>query len=490
MTPPVAAGRASFARARRWRAARRFSAAAALLLAAAGASLAQQPALEPLADADCATLARTPWPITASGRARLLTRLEDQREACIDNAAFLALLGALWLEQGDPAQALLWLERALMLDPTSPATQADHALALAAMGERTAARELLERWSRRSDVPPALRARLEAAARTGSSSGFGAGRVPVAGHAAGLTWRRTMSLLRGHETNLDHSPRLSEITLSSPDGPIELPLAVPLVPRRGAAWAADAAMQALYSPDAVTLWQGGVQLGARHAEREPETDTRQLQLAASRWRQHSGWRSQLHLAVQRVAGPLNEPFNTYSVGLAGEREWNGCWSRLGLDAEWRRQDKSRVVDSQTTALQLGTHCRLAGPGSLAGWTGGLALRVGLDRPRQDERPGGAQKQSSIGLRAAGPLAWGFRLEMSARASWLLDRQGYSPLLEYDARRRQRQHQVNVELSRPLPALHLTGLDLVLQVQQLDQTSNIELFNRNGRSAFAGLRLDW
>ena len=434
----------------------------------------------------CATLAQTAWPVTASGRAQLLTRLDATRDVCIDQPAFLALLGALWLEQGDAAQALLWLERALMLDPDVPGAQADHALALAGMGERTALQELVQRWRGRGDIPPALRQRLEAAVarpRAGSANGSAFATPP----AQGWSWRRSMSLLRGHESNLDHSPRLSEITLSSPDGPIDLPLAVPFVPRAGRAWVGEAAVQALTSTAPGTQWQFGLQMAGRHADDEPATDTRQIQLAVARWQLHDGWRSQWQVAMLRVAGSLNEPYSALTLGLAAEREWNGCWGRLGLDAEWRRQSVSAVADSQTTAVQSGLNCSWS---RSTGWSAGLAARASLDTPRNPARAGGPQRQLSLGLRAAGPVGAGFRLEMSARQAWLMDGEGYSPLLESNAVRRQRQAQFSLELSRPLPGLYVAGAELVLQVQGLKQRSNLTLFEHQGISSFGGLRWEW
>jgi hypothetical protein len=46
--------------------------------------------------------------------------------------------------------------------PALEAAQADHALALAALGEPVALQELLGQWAGRSDVPPALWRRLQA----------------------------------------------------------------------------------------------------------------------------------------------------------------------------------------------------------------------------------------------------------------------------------------------------------------------------------------
>lgn len=464
-----------------------------------GVASAQQPAASRSGRDVCRTLAETPWPATPSGLAQLLARMEDRRESCIENAAFLGLLGALWLEQGDPAQALLWLERSLMLDPSVPVTLADHALALAALGDRTAVGELLERWRSRADVPPLVRARLELAQRGPEPrSDSRAGRLAAAG-AGGFAWRRSVSLMRGYDSNLDHSPRLDELRLTTPDGPIMLPLVNPLVPRKGHAWIAEGTLGGGYAPSAGLLWEGEVQFSGRRSSDEPGTDTRQIQLALARWQQHGGWRSQLQVAAQRVTGPLypaqdapaddtsGEPFRTYSLSVAAEYEWNGCWSRLGAEAESRRQDRSRVLDSHTASIQGGLNCRLR---LLPGWTGSAALRLGWDRPRDPGRPGGPQRQTEVGLRAGGPLAAGIRAVVSARAGQLLDREGYSPLLESNARRRQTQHQYSVELSRALPLPGLGGVDLVIQFQRLRRTSNLELFQSSGHKAFTGLRADW
>ena len=92
----------------------------------------------------CTALATSPWPLTAASRRTLLHRFEAVRTACIAHAPFLAMLGALWLEEGEPDQALLWLERSLMLEPEQLGAQADHALALAALGEPAARISLAE----------------------------------------------------------------------------------------------------------------------------------------------------------------------------------------------------------------------------------------------------------------------------------------------------------------------------------------------------------
>jgi hypothetical protein len=443
----------------------------------------------------CQRLAEQDWPATVSARQALLAQMQGAREACIGHAPFLALLGALWLEAGDANQALLWLERALLLQPDLPGALADHALALAALGDRTALTELLERWRQRSDVPAALRQRLEAAGQPGLQRPVPRGSDGSSPSA--WNWVRGVSLLHGHESNLDHSPRLTEITLSSPDGPIELPLAVPFEPRAGRAWASEASLQGQRRTSESSLWQVGAQLSARHAPAEPGTDQRQAQLALAHWQRDGSERRLLQVSWVGVSGPLADPYQAITVSAAWLREWNGCTTRWGGDAEWRLQRVNAVADAQTASAQAGLLCRLGHGGATAdgqarpeSWALGGSVRFSVDSPRDPNRPGGSQNQFTLSLRAQGPAVFGTRLEIGLRQTWLRDREGYSPLLDSNARRTQEQQQVSLEISRRLPSTWLgglTGAELVFQFQGLQQRSNLPLFRHRGASSFAGLR---
>ncbi len=110
--------------------------------------------------ATCAEQSRANWPESLTARRARIAELQRLRHLCIDDAAFLALLGAMLLEDGDAEQALVWLERSLLLDPDSLGARVDHALALAALGQPGALKEVADALRTRGDVPPALRARL------------------------------------------------------------------------------------------------------------------------------------------------------------------------------------------------------------------------------------------------------------------------------------------------------------------------------------------
>lgn len=190
------------------------------------------------AAAACAALVPMPWPSTLVERRLYLRRMESVRPQCIGHAGFLAAFGALWLEEGEPELARVWLERSLMLDPASPAAQADHALALAALGEPTALRELAAAWRGRGDVPIALRERIAAAIEPASAIRLATPRLGEPLHSPRRASRGEASVMLGYDSNLAISPRLSVLTLTPPgEDPIEL--AVVSTPRRGAALRTD-----------------------------------------------------------------------------------------------------------------------------------------------------------------------------------------------------------------------------------------------------------
>ena len=83
-----------------------------------------------------------------------------------------------------------------MLNPAMEAAQADHALALAALGEPAARDELVRAWQGRADVPPVVWKRLNAAL---SDNGNGAAASGEAAPPAGWVQFLEVQLLLGHE---------------------------------------------------------------------------------------------------------------------------------------------------------------------------------------------------------------------------------------------------------------------------------------------------
>jgi tetratricopeptide (TPR) repeat protein len=427
------------------------------------------------------------WPTTARARAAQLEVHLRVLPACLEDAPFLAVLGALLLEDGQAEQAVLWLERSLLLDPNNLGAQADFAIALATLGEPGPAAALWAAWAERGDVPAALRERLRAA--TGRDR-FALPPARFGRDLAASRWRQQgeISLMAGHEDNLDRSPRLTELTLTIADGPIVLP--VTSTPRGGGAALLSASYQFAYAASSRVVVRSGVSASGRQSSREPATDWRQYQWASSAAYQRAEQRLQFDALVAWVEGPLGEPFRQTRLSLSGEQEALGCRAKLGAEAEQRRQSRSVELDAGYRGWAAGVQCDA--------WRGRIGLswlsRGGTDEPDAPSRPGGKQRIRSDALRLTALLPADIKLELSGRYSRSDDSVGYSPLLESNAIRTIRLRQFGVDLSWPvaryLPGVWRTEIDAVLQLQGSRQSSNLTLFGYRADSGYLGLRWSW
>jgi len=476
---------------------------ALLTLAISAPALAQTEAdgtaaAEPVAE--CHALAATPWPRSPQAQAALLRRMEAAAEACNGNALFLAALGGAWLEVGDAKRALLWLERALLLNSAMEAAQADHALALAVLGEPAARDELVHAWQGRDDVPGVLWKRLtQPQPDMGKGAAASPGSAPAAGSegepAPARAWAqfREIQLLVGHETNLAESPRLSELTITPPDGPITLPLDRPLQPRSGNALLLDMSWQGAVSLAPRRTFLLGVQASARHAPSASDTDWQSLRVAFSGSQRVGAWRWQAQGRANFTGGALNEDSRQWRLNLAAEGPAGPCSQRWFLEAEGRRYLNTAFNDAYMDSVASSLLCAVPG---VKGWTLGLSGRWGEDRARQANRPGGDQQQGHLAARllvelgrigaAGGPWA----MDAQWRMARTLDEEGYSALLENNARRSTKSQQLNLEFTGPWLQMPIQRAESVIQVQLSRQKSNIPVFSFDTASVYGGLRFKW
>jgi hypothetical protein len=442
---------------------------------------------------DCAALAATPWPRSAQAQAALLRRMEMAADVCNDDAVFLAALGGAWLEVGDAHQALLRLERALLLDPGLLSARADHALALAALGEPTARQELVRAWQGRTDVPPVLWKRLNdpapRLARGAARPGTGAADAP----AARWVQLREIQLLAGYEDNLAQSPRLSELTITPPDGPITLPLDQPLAPRAGGAALLDMTWQGAVSPSAARSYLVGVQASARHAPGASDTDWHSARLGVGAYQTSGAWRWQIQGRAQVAGGALTEDSRLWRLGLGAEGPAGDCSQRWYLEAEDRRYRDLPLNDARVAGVAASLLCPVPSRRSL---TVGVSLAWGQDRARSNQRPGGDQQKSALGLRVLANLGRHGRgrkpwfLDAQWRYSHSEDKKGYSPLLENNARRSTENQQFMFELTGPWFESAADSVESVIQVLVSQEKSNLAVFSFDAASIYGGLRYKW
>ena len=424
--------------------------------------------------AACRLIAPVVWPTTPVARRVEIDRLLPLRPSCIDSPGYLAVLGALLMEDGEVEEARLWLERSLLLDPDNLGAQADHALALSMLGEPAALQELASSWRGRSDLPPTLRAKLFPPSRDSLYA------LPVV--RLGLPDRRRLgaqgeaSLALGYETNLDRSPRLAELTLTIPEGPVVLP--VTSRPRSGFAVLGAASAQVAYAPWESTVLRTGLSLNARGAASERGTDWQQLQWATEAVQRGVGWLAQIDGSTAWIGGGLSEPYRIARLGTAGEVQVSQCHARLSLAYEKRVQSRTASLDGTLGAWAADLLCAVPGA---AAWNVSVSVSDGRDRPDAAERPGGEQTLRTVGARVVGLLNPATRVDLSWRANRVDDASGYSVLLENDARRRLTLQLLSVQLSHALASYGLPGLTATpAMAGQRARPATSQLFAYQGR----------
>lgn len=453
-----------------------------------GGAVIRPPAVleEPRVSPSCTGALPRRWPDGLNERREQLRRLQALLARCIDDTDFLAVLGAMLLDDGDAAQALVWLERALLLDPAHLGARADHALALSELGEPAALRELARQWRTRTDLPPGLRARLYLAEPFGILA-LPAVRFGLPARQQGPVWglQADASLLAGHESNLDRSPRLAELTLTSPSGPVVLP--VISVPRKGTAAQAAANLQAAYSPWPSTVLRSALGLQSRRADSERITDWHQTQWSAEWLQRGQGWRTHVDAAASWIGGPLAEPYRLLRLTLGGEVPLGPCAARLSYADERRTQSITHTLDARARARIGGLVCPLPGTST---WSIALSSHRGRDVPDVPGRPGGAQKLATHMLRAVGTLGTDTVVDLHQRQGTVHDAEGYSPLLANNAQRAITLRQASIEVSQPLKRLGWPGLTAVAQWQTARQRSNLEIFSYRADAFYGGVRWVW
>jgi hypothetical protein len=356
-------------------------------------------------------------------------------------------------------------------------------------------------WQGRTDVPPVLWKRLNdpapRLARGAAQPGTGGPDALAAGPAelpaAGWAQLRELQLLAGYEDNLAQSPRLSELTITPPDGPVTLPLERPLQPRPGGAALLDATWQAVVSPSARHSYLVGVQASARHAPGASDTDWHSVRLGLGAYRRSGAWRWEIQGRAQYAGGHLTEDSRMWRLGLGAEGPAGPCSQRWYLEAEDRRYREFRLNDAQVAGVAASLLCPVPGRRD---WTAGVSLAWGEDRARSDRRPGGDQHKAVLGVRLRadlGPLgrsATPWTLDAQWRYSHSQDKKGYSPLLKDNARRSTENQQITLELIGPWFESAAERVESVVQVLVSQEKSNLPVFSFDAASVYAGLRYKW
>lgn len=326
-------------------------------------------------------------PVANLALSAYLEKLADLAEACDARSDYFAHRGSLLLIAGRLTEAATNLEKALLLAPELPGAQLDFAQALALLGQKDAALQLVEQVGGRKDIDPGLRQWL---------SGF----QPQA-KADAWTWNTWVQSSIGHETNLNSTTHTDTLTLFLSNGPVTVNLSEAERPRAGMALKNWVAWQA-YRP----LGSGEMRVSASGQARNTfgSTSANSHQIDGSLTYAHPLGPGVASFKLGELSY-LKENIYAYDETAATfkyEPAWRLQHCPWGLSLGWADQRH------QTTPIMSGTYQWARLEGQCKNKSGGITaahLSAGADRGQDATRPGGDKIRREYGIRHDQPMTF-------------------------------------------------------------------------------------
>ncbi|NDE53317.1 MAG: tetratricopeptide repeat protein [Actinobacteria bacterium] len=369
-----------------------------------------------------------------------LERLRTLTQACEERYDFYAQLGALLLELQRFQEAVVALEKALLINPELAGAQLDYAQALAALGRSGEAIDLLNQVANRPDIEESLkvwlRGEIELAAQRQSSflaQRESAPNAEAAPPSLMMGARRAVELSGalqsgiGRESNLKGSSHVRELTLFLVNGPVLVPLNESQYPVAGLTQRSLVALQANARVGVSELQLGGV-VQTRRALNEPIPSQQFSRLEvqfAYPIRSHRVYFgvSQQDLEQGSLYAAKEQK---YAITYLFDKHRSGCQPQLGLARAELRYPLTPVMDGIHSVLRAEASCSLLGELR-------LGTSFGFDDPKRQERPGGSRRSGDLYIRHLAPIQATPSQESVKAITWLraarsLERSIFSELL--------------------------------------------------------------
>ncbi len=420
---------------------------------------------------------------------------------CQRNANYLANIGRLLTAQGQYTDALEHLERALMLEPNLPNAQLDYAIALAGAGDLLSASQLIEGILSQPDLPADLRQTLANARQriisqqnqldqqtqldqlNQQNHSLLAGNSPY-----GLVI--STNLRYGHDSNLLGTPNISSLALTTPGGIIDLPLADGSAPRSGAYARADVKLEYTHRQPDGGQWELALGALKRTSPNAPDANTQQTELTVGYSQNpRTPWAAYANTSWVNIntTGGTRYTSQGMAAGLQLPLAPGACTAKAGLDWQNRAIASNPVLSGYYAGLNAVLACT-------AEWGGQWQIigKLGHDRPKDANRPGGNQTLASlrgVGLWPTAGLGLTGTVLVDVEYNTTRDTSGYSPLLDNDAVRQTRRVSTRLEYQRPLALINQRTL-LTLGAEWSGQDANLALFRVRSWGPYAAVRLAW
>lgn len=447
-----------------------------------------------------------------------LERLQAALSTCSKDPGLLTALGGLLNQQLRYADALGYLEMALMLDPSSLNTQLNYAIAQAGSGDLASAEAMLDAVLARPGLPVSLR---QAVARQ---------KATLDTRYAPADWqsRLTLGVRLGFDSNLLGSPNLSSLTLTSggqsqvfpldesylskPGGYVraDAQLDVRRQDADGVRWDLLASLRSRYSPVSGAAGSTQVDLAMERSHYTPIADGGQAAAA----RQPVGTQGAYWgVNVSELTAQAGTRYSALGLAAGWGRNWGGalfnggangnggsanksasCTARGGLEFQDRGYLNNQLLSGRYTGFAATWSC--SEPGGLI-WLAGL--KAGRDMAKDALRPGGDQTQTN--LRLAAYMAVADALPPSSALPTALlrgnvladidfgyfkDSRSYSDLIDSGRLRTTNRAAARLEYQYPVTK----SAQWAFGAEWVSQRSSLELFRQQGWGSYAALRAAW
>jgi len=297
----------------------------------------------------------------------------------------------------------------------------------------------------------------------------------------------SLQMRSGYSTNLNQAPSSSSVQLTLPTGPIALNLLPQFQQQGGVAGESQLSVNAIREFSNKLQWQVKGDLYGRETGNGGYADYQGTNLFSSLMKHHD---SGSETAVAMGFNALHYNVDTYLFASQLMLRHTGiqrhyCKPQSGIDLLWQRQQNNPLLDSHYSGLMIGALCDTP--------LGFYNINIGAGWDwAASQRPGGDQIRAKLDV--AGIWNTPYIIETSfikATTSYQesLDRQAYSPWLNYGATRQLSRLAVGVDYDWPLEVI-VHNWRGVASVKWQNQDSNISLFTMNALEGWLGVRTAW
>ena len=370
---------------------------------------------------------------------------------------------------GHTEQAGLIFERILLEQPWRQGVWLDYALCLQQLGDNDSARAIFKSVLAQNPpehLVPWLKQQIQSISR------------PI----EDWQYSGAVTLLDGHDNNLNRAPLTNYLTLTLPLGGLAvLPLSSSSQANAGASQLMHLDWQAVRQSATNGDWLVQATLNTRQTPGNDGQGYLQSGIGLSHnWIAPSAQEYRTVLTVQDLQYGGIDLQRTLRTGLYQVQHWQkpnaktACTSSYGAEWELISYPSSSELNGQYLGIAADLGCKQS-----PAWH--LLLRTGIDMA-QSSRPGADQQ--SIDLRGQlGDYLGAGRWLALGELTLLHDTSGYSPLLDNNAVRNIQNLLLKLEYQHPLGP----KLQAVVSTEIFRQSSNLPLFTLSGKAAWLGAR---